>query len=154
MNLTKVVDSTDTVLEDVVLDFIPVSGSSLLTNKSAYALNRYICGPIFDSYFFRAVSNMTNLEIIQSDVITKKKIIGNVGIQFLQLINPAKFSVPNLTLNDLILAVSVDQMYVFDKLLNNVQLQAITNFTLPEKRCTYYLFGVVNNTAATFTANC
>lgn len=119
------------MLEDVVLDFTPVSGSSLLTNKSVYALNRYICGPIFDSYFFRAVSNMTNLEIIQNDVITKKKIIGNVGIQFLQLINPAKFSVPNLTLNDLILAVSVDQMYVFDKLLNNVQLQAITNFTLP-----------------------
>lgn len=42
---------------------------------------------------------MTNLEVIQTDVVTKAKKIGNFGIEFIQLINPSKFGVPNLSLN-------------------------------------------------------
>lgn len=33
-------------------------------------------------------------------------------------------------------------------------MAAIKNFTLPEKRCTYYLYEVINQTAATLTSNC
>lgn len=97
---------------------------------------------------------MTNLEIVQSDVITRTKVLSNLGIDFIQLINPSKFGVLNLTLNDLILAVSVDRMFVYVKVLNGVQMVFIGNFHLPERRCTYYLLDVLNATAATLTANC
>lgn len=126
----------------------------MLLGSTNYSLSKMLCGPVFDFFFYRTIDNMSNLEIVQNSVLTKSKILGNVGIEFIQLINPAKFSVANLTLNDLLLVVSVNKMYVYDKELNGVQMAAVTNFTLPQRRCKYYLFEVINSSAATMTSNC
>lgn len=52
------------------------------------------------------------------------------------------------------LAVAVDRMFVYVKVLDDVQMVGLGAWTLPERRCTYYLLDVINSTAATLTANC
>lgn len=130
-----------------------------LIGTADYSLNKYLCGPVFSSFFYRQVFNMSNLELIQTDILTRTKLLGNVGIEFVQLINPSKFGTQNLTLNSLILAVSVNKIFVYSKQLPisptlGIQMFAITNFSLPEKRCTFYLYEVLNYTAATLISNC
>lgn len=45
-------------------------------------------------------------------------------------------------------------MYVYAKIINNVQLVYITNFTLPEKSCTYTLYKIINSTSVILNSNC
>lgn len=102
---------------------------------------------------------MSNLELVQTDILTRTKLLGSVGIEFVQLINPSKFGTQNLTLNSLILAVSVNKIFVYCKELpisniTGIQMFAVTNFSLPEKRCSFYLYEVLNFTAATMISNC
>lgn len=72
----------------------------------------------------------------------------------MQIISPDKFGIPNNTLNELILVISVEKMFVYNKYLNEVQMALIGNYTLPAKRCMYYFYSLINETAATLTSNC
>lgn len=45
-------------------------------------------------------------------------------------------------------------MYVYAKILNDVQLVYITNFTLPERSCTYTLYNISNATSVILNSDC
>ncbi len=45
-------------------------------------------------------------------------------------------------------------MYVYAKIINNVQLVYITNFTLPERSCTYTLYKIINSTSVILNSDC
>lgn len=84
-----------------------------------YSFADLICGPIFYSFFFRQQLNMSSLEIIQNEVLTRTKILGNIGIEFIQIINPAKYNTGPTTLQNLIIAVSTHKMFIYNKFSGN-----------------------------------
>lgn len=90
-----------------------------------------MCGPIFSSFFLKSNSD-NNIVIIQNNVLTNSKIIGKAGMQFIQIIDPEIWNQDsNFSLNNILLFVTVDKMLVYAKVLDNIQLVEITNFTLP-----------------------
>lgn len=56
----------------------------------------------------------------------------------------------NSTLSALLMAVSVRRMFVF----RQQDLIQLTNFTLPQRKCIYYLYQLINSTAAEFISDC
>lgn len=82
-----------------------------------------MCGPIFSSIFLRPNSDANDLIIIQNNVLTNSKIIGSAGMQFIQIINPEIWNQDsNFSLNNILLFVTVDKMFVYAKVLDNIQL--------------------------------
>lgn len=114
-----------------------------------------VCGALFNSYFSRLNSGEKNFKIFQTFVLKQNKLIGGSGINFIQIIDPYKWNQPNnFSLNNLLLFISDEKMYIYAKIINNVQLVPLSNFTLPEKSCEYYPYYIINSTAVVLTSNC
>lgn len=92
----------------------------LLTKSLNYTLSGF-CGPIFDSVFsYESNISMSELEVDQMEVLTPTKVMGSVGIEYIQIINPAVFDIAGLTLNDLIILVTETTMEIYNKEYNGV----------------------------------
>lgn len=63
-----------------------------MIGNASYNFNDLICGPVFEFYFNRKSDNMSNVEIIHNGVLTRSKILGSIGIEFIQIINPLSFA--------------------------------------------------------------
>jgi hypothetical protein len=56
----------------------------------------------------------------------------------------------NSSLSGLLIAVSVRKMFVY----RQQDMIELSNFTLPQRKCIYYLYQLVNETAAQFISDC
>lgn len=85
-------------------------------------MSNFVCGPIFNSYLR---SSDKNVLVQQTDTLVTLKLIGGYGITYIQLINPEHWNQLNFTLNNLMLFVSLDTMFVYAKSINDTQMVLI-----------------------------
>lgn len=117
-------------------------------------MGNYVCGPIFSSLFTRGESEDKGVQIVQSAILTKSKIIGGIGTNFIQLISPQDWNQINNTLNDLLLFVCEEYMLIYAKYTNTSQMTQIDNISLPVSDCTYYPYTYINSSAVKLMSNC
>ena len=75
-------------------------------------------------------------------------------MEFIQIINPEVFGVSELSLNYLMIFVTTTEMIIYDKEFQEVDMYYVTSIPVPEERCRYYLYEVINETAAILISNC